>query len=261
VEERNHQLGGAAQIGRHRGARDRLQGRSEEDLDKAAEWFTARKLPVSWPNVPFQGRTLRTVDSVGMPIDLYFKMDRVPSMLQKYATYKGARIQRIDHINCFTPDVQKSYDFYNELGFASRDDRDPKAPIRSSGPSGCSAGGSTTILRSPTVRAAPAPRSACGIRNALDIMHTCDVMATSGFSAKHGARPGATASPNAFFLLRARSGRPPRRAVHSELSDRRYRPRGRSAGRSTTPSARRCGDTGAEVVVRGRFALQGRPGA
>src|SRR4051812_31097416 len=90
---------------------------SEEDLDKAAGWFTARKMPVSWPKLPFQGRTLRAVDPVGMPIDLYFTMDRLPSMLQKYATYKGARIQRIDHINCFTPDVQASYEFYNELGF------------------------------------------------------------------------------------------------------------------------------------------------
>ncbi len=52
-----------------------------------------------------------------MPIDLYFKMDRVHPMLQKYAAYQGARIQRIDHINCFTPDVQASYDFYTELGF------------------------------------------------------------------------------------------------------------------------------------------------
>src|SRR3954471_22375610 len=56
---------------------------AEEDLDKAAEWLAARRLPVSWPNVPFQGRTLRTVDPVGMPFDLYFKMDRVKPMLQK----------------------------------------------------------------------------------------------------------------------------------------------------------------------------------
>src|SRR6185503_19110784 len=78
---------------------------SEEDLDKAAEWLERRKLPVSWPNVPFQGRTLRTADPVGMPVDFYHTMDRLPSMLQKYAAYQGARIQRIDHINCFTPDV------------------------------------------------------------------------------------------------------------------------------------------------------------
>ena len=38
-------------------------------------------------------------------------------MLRKYAAYKGARIQRIDHINCFTPDVQASYDFYTDIGF------------------------------------------------------------------------------------------------------------------------------------------------
>src|SRR5215470_16775084 len=90
---------------------------SEEDLDRAAAWFTRRNLPVSFPRVPFQGRTLRTADTFGMPLDFYFRMDQSQSMLQKYAAYKGARIQRIDHINCFTPDVQASYDFYAEIGF------------------------------------------------------------------------------------------------------------------------------------------------
>src|SRR5213079_948182 len=61
---------------------------AEDDLDKAAAWLSARGLPVSWPKLPFQGRTLRTLDVVGMPLDLYFSMDRVPSMLQKYAAYK-----------------------------------------------------------------------------------------------------------------------------------------------------------------------------
>src|ERR1044071_7606968 len=51
----------------------------EEDLDKAAAWLSARKLPVSWPNVPFQARTLRTVDPVGMPVDLYHTRDRGPA--------------------------------------------------------------------------------------------------------------------------------------------------------------------------------------
>ncbi len=47
-----------------------------------------------------------------MPLDFYFSMDQGDRMLQRYAAYQGARIQRIDHINCFTPDVQGSYDFY-----------------------------------------------------------------------------------------------------------------------------------------------------
>src|SRR5205085_2611893 len=77
---------------------------SEEDLDKAAAWLQCRNLPVEWPEHPHQGRTLRTHDPVGMPIDLYFKMDRVKPALQQYTLHLGARIQRLDHINCFTPD-------------------------------------------------------------------------------------------------------------------------------------------------------------
>jgi catechol 2,3-dioxygenase len=90
---------------------------SEEDLDRAAFWFGRRNLPTAFPELPYQGRTLRTADIFGMPLDLYARMDRSECMLQKYAAHQGARIQRIDHLNCFTPDVQASYDFYSELGF------------------------------------------------------------------------------------------------------------------------------------------------
>ena len=87
---------------------------SEEDLDRAAFWFGRRNLPTSFPDLPYQGRTLRTVDTLGMPLDLYAQMDRSDCMLQQYSYHLGARIQRIDHLNCFTPDVQASYDFYRE---------------------------------------------------------------------------------------------------------------------------------------------------
>src|SRR5579863_1360206 len=35
---------------------------SEEDLDRAAFWFRRRNLPTSFPELPHQGRTLRTAD-------------------------------------------------------------------------------------------------------------------------------------------------------------------------------------------------------
>ena len=172
----------------------------EEDLDKAAEWLAARKLPVSWPNVPFQGRTLRTVDPVGMPIDLYFKMDRVKSMLQKYAVYQGARIQRIDHINCFTPDVQASYDFYNQLGFrltetTETEDADPKLWAV-----WMQRRGSTHDLAFTNGRGPRLHHIGVWNAHALDILHTCDVMATSGYLANMERGPGRHGIANAFFL-------------------------------------------------------------
>jgi catechol 2,3-dioxygenase len=173
---------------------------SEEDLDKAAEWLSARGLPVSWPKLPFQGRTLRTVDPVGMPIDLYFKMDRVPSMLQKYSAYKGARIQRIDHLNCFTPDVQASYDFYTELGFRLTETTETEGADPKLWAVWMQRRGSTHDLAFTNGRGPRLHHIGVWNVHALDILNTCDVMATSGYLANMERGPGRHGIANAFFL-------------------------------------------------------------
>ena len=99
VEERNHH---SIVLRQSRTADVRALGfklASEEDLDRAAFWFGRRNLPTSFVEVPFQGRTLQTADTLGMPLEFYARMDQAPLMLQKYGAYHGARIQRIDHIN------------------------------------------------------------------------------------------------------------------------------------------------------------------
>jgi catechol 2,3-dioxygenase len=174
---------------------------SEDDLDRAAEWFARRNLPTAFPDVPFQGRTLRTADTTGMPLEFYFKMVQGERMLQRYAAYQGARIQRIDHINCFTPDVQASYDFYTELGFRlteyteTDDSRDPKL-------------WAVWLHRKGNVHDLAFTNGAgprlhhIGVWTAssLDILHICDVMATSGYLANMERGPGRHGISNAFFL-------------------------------------------------------------
>ena len=173
---------------------------AEEDLDKAAEWLERRKLAVSWPNVPFQARTLRFHDPVGMPIDLYFKMDRVKPMLQKYAAYQGARIQRIDHINCFTPDVQKSYDFYTELGFRLTETTETEGADPKLWAVWMQRRGSTHDLAFTNGKGPRLHHIGVWNSNALDILHTCDVMATCGYLANMERGPGRHGIANAFFL-------------------------------------------------------------
>jgi len=172
----------------------------EEDLDKAAAWLEGRKLPVSWPNVPFQGRTLRFHDPVGMPVDFYFKMDRVKPMLQKYAAYQGARIQRIDHINCFTPDVQASYDFYTELGFRLTETTETEGADPKLWAVWMQRRGSTHDLAFTNGKGPRLHHIGVWNCNALDILHTCDVMATSGYLANMERGPGRHGIANAFFL-------------------------------------------------------------
>jgi catechol 2,3-dioxygenase len=173
---------------------------SEEDLDRAAFWFGRKNLPVSFPELPHQGRTLRTADVTGMPLDLYFRMEQTERMLQKYAAYQGARIQRIDHINCFTPDVQASYDFYADIGFrlteyTETDDPDPKLWAVWMHRKGNVHDLAFTNGRGPRLH-----HIGVWTAGALDILHICDVMATSGYVANMERGPGRHGISNAFFL-------------------------------------------------------------
>lgn len=200
AEERNHH---SIVLRRAREAGVRALGlklASEEDLDRAATWFRRRNLPTAFADVPFQARTLRTADEFGMPIDFYAHMDQSPSMLQHYAAHQGARIQRIDHLNCFTPDVQASYDFYTALGFrlteySETDDADPRL-------------WAVWLHRKGNVHDL-AFTNGVGPRlhhvglwtpGVLDIIHICDVMATSGYLANMERGPGRHGISNAFFL-------------------------------------------------------------
>ena len=173
---------------------------SEEDLDRAASWFGRRNLPTAFPEVPHQGRTLRTADIFGTPLDLYAQMQQSECMLQKYAAHQGARIQRIDHLNCFTPDVQASYDFYAALGFrlteyTETEGADPKL-------------WAVWLHRKGNVHDLAftngvGPRlHHVGLWTAgvLDIIHICDVMATCGYLANMERGPGRHGISNAFFL-------------------------------------------------------------
>jgi catechol 2,3-dioxygenase len=173
---------------------------SEQDLDRAAAWFGRRNLPVSFPDLPFHGPTLRTADIFGMPLDFYFAMDRRESMLQKYAAYKGGRIQRIDHINCFTPDVQTSYDFYTEIGFrlteyTETEDLDPKLWAVWMHRKGNVHDLAFTNGAGPRLH-----HIGMWTPGALDIIHLCDVMATSGYLSNMERGPGRHGISNAFFL-------------------------------------------------------------
>ena len=174
---------------------------SEQDLDRAAAWFERRNLPVSFPDVPFQGRTLRTADVFGMPLDFYVRMDQSENMLRKYAAHKGARIQRIDHINCFTPDVQASYDFYTDIGFRlteyteTDDTRDPRLWAVWMHRKGNVHDLAFTNGTGPRLH-----HIGMWTASALDILHICDVMATSGYVTNMERGPGRHGISNAFFL-------------------------------------------------------------
>jgi catechol 2,3-dioxygenase len=200
VEERNHH---SIVLRRARAPEIRALSfklASEADLDRAAAWFMHRNLPVAFPNVPFQGRTLRTADDFGTPLEFYVRMDQVPSMLQRYAAHQGARIQRIDHINCFTPDVQASYDFYTEIGFRLTEYTETDEDDTRLWAVWMHRKGNVHDLAFTNGTGPRLHHIGLWVAGATDILHICDVMATSGYLANMERGPGRHGISNAFFL-------------------------------------------------------------
>jgi catechol 2,3-dioxygenase len=173
---------------------------SEEDLDRAAAYFKSRDLRQSFVERPYQGRTLHAVDPLGVPIELYFEMEKRERLLQRYAAYKGVHPQRLDHFNVFAPDVQGSMDFYAALGFrlteyAQDDGLDGRIAA-----AWMHRKGNVHDLAFTTGDGPRLHHLAYWVPSPLHIIHLCDVMATSGYLANLERGPGRHGISNAFFL-------------------------------------------------------------
>ncbi|GBQ27803.1 catechol 2,3-dioxygenase [Gluconacetobacter sacchari DSM 12717] len=172
---------------------------SEADLDKGAAYFRDLDYPVEWVVRPYQGRTFRTRDNSGIPLEFYFKMDRLAPIHQKYALYHGVKPLRIDHFNCFSTDVDASVSFYNKLGFRTTEYTEDEASGRLWAAWMHRKGGvhdiAFTCGRGPRLH-----HTAFWVPTPLNIIDLLDLMATTGYVANIERGPGRHGISNAFFL-------------------------------------------------------------
>lgn len=176
---------------------------SEADLDLLADHLTGLGLPVEWTEPYAQGRTLQARDPFGTPMEFYFEMVQVKRNLQLYGTYQGCQPMRIDHFNCFTPNVQASHDFYTlELGFKpveyteTDDGREPPELWAI----WMHRKGNVHDLALTNGAGPRLHHVAIWVPTALNIIHLCDVMATTGYLDNMERGPGRHGISNAFFL-------------------------------------------------------------
>jgi len=172
---------------------------AEEELDKANDWFTGKGYKVEWVERPYQGRTLRTHDNFGIPIEFYFKMDRLETIHQKYALYKGVKPLRIDHFNCFVPDVDQSVEFWGEMGFRVTEYTEDEESGRLWAAWAHRKGG----VHDMAFTNGTGPRLhhvAFWVPTPLNIIDLLDLMATTGYVGNIERGPGRHGISNAFFL-------------------------------------------------------------
>ncbi|MCW3476961.1 3,4-dihydroxyphenylacetate 2,3-dioxygenase [Limobrevibacterium gyesilva] len=171
----------------------------EDDLDRAAHWFAQQGLPAAWAEVPHQGRTLQATDPLGMPLEFYHAMDQTERLLQHYGAYCGTHPQRIDHINCFTPDVQASHDFYASLGFRTSEYTATEG-TEQLWAVWMHRKGSTHDLAFTNGRGPRLHHIGIWVASITNIIHVCDVLSTTGWLPSLERGPGRHGISNAFFL-------------------------------------------------------------
>ena len=172
---------------------------SEDDLDRAAAFFGERNIVTEWIERPYQGRTLAARDPFGTPLEFYHRMERLPPIHQKYALYKGVRPLRIDHFNCFSPNVDQSTAFYAAMGFRVTEYTEDECTKRLWAVWMHRKGGVHDIAftngRGPRLH-----HTAFWVPNPLAIIDLLDLMATTGYLANIERGPGRHGISNAFFL-------------------------------------------------------------
>ncbi len=172
---------------------------NEPDLEKAKAFFDSKGLPTAWVERPYMGKTLRTRDPFGTPLEFYVKMDRLAPIHQQYSLYKGVKPLRIDHFNCFSADVDGAVDFYNEIGFRTTEYTQDEETGHIWAAWMHRKGGVHDIAFTNGV----GPRlhhTAFWVPNPLVIIDLLDLMSTTGYLANIERGPGRHGISNAFFL-------------------------------------------------------------
>jgi catechol 2,3-dioxygenase len=173
----------------------------ENDLDLIERHCVELGLATAWVKQYAQGRTLQVRDPVGTPLEFCYRFDQVERNLQKYGVYRGCQPQRIDHFNCFTFDVQHSYDFYaQELGFRTTEYTETEDDEPDLWAVWMHRKGNVHDLALTNGAGPRLHHVAIWAPTAMDIIHLCDLMATTGYLEAMERGPGRHGISNAFFL-------------------------------------------------------------
>src|SRR6202140_2953406 len=75
---------------------------NENDLDKAAAFFSENSIAYAFAEAPFHGRTLQFTYPFGFVIELYASMEKRPHLVRRSDLYKGCHPQRRGPLNQFS---------------------------------------------------------------------------------------------------------------------------------------------------------------
>jgi catechol 2,3-dioxygenase len=87
---------------------------SDAALEELAALAETHRLPYRWESEQDRPHMLRMQDPFGFPVAFYFQSVKHPWLLRRFELQHGPAIQRIDHVNLFTPQVERMTNWYKQ---------------------------------------------------------------------------------------------------------------------------------------------------
>jgi len=171
----------------------------EADLGAMIALAQAQKLPYRWESEPDYPKLLRLQDPFGVPVAFYAESVKYPWLLQRYDLQRGPGLQRIDHVNVVTPQVQNMMRWYmDKLAFRlSEYTEDDQGRIWAAW---IQRRGSVHDLALTNGSGPRLHHLAYWMPDAMSIIKACDILAGARESERIERGPGRHGISNAFFV-------------------------------------------------------------
>jgi len=171
----------------------------ETHLTPLAEFLSQRGLWHEFADVPYQGKTLRFIDPVGMHMEIAAEMPVVERKMQQFNEYRSAFPQRLDHYQLITHDVQTATEFWCELGFRLAEYTAPDESDELWG-TWLERKGNTHDIVFTNGKGPQLHHFAFTLPDASALIHACDVSSALGYDDIIDRGPGRHGLSNALFV-------------------------------------------------------------
>ena len=177
---------------------------ADEDLEPLARLLAKRGCRTRWVDKgeeEGQGMALMAQDPWGYPVEFYSEMRGVEWKLQKYGSYRGAKVMRLDHFNVMLPDVASAYDWYvNSLGFGCTETTETEGESPALWAAWLRRKHTCHDIALTTGKGPRVHHAGFTVADRDSILDAADLLAASGFLKSMERGPGRHGVSNAFFL-------------------------------------------------------------
>ncbi len=176
----------------------------DDDLEALHALYAGKGCGVRWTRRGEEeglGRSLRVQDPFGFPVEFYSEMAGEQWRLQKFDSYKGAKVMRLDHFNVMLPDAGSAYSWYvDTLRFGCTETTETEGEKPALWAAWLRRKHTCHDIALTTGKGPRLHHAGFTVPDRISVMDCADILASTGYMDRMERGPGRHGVSNAFVL-------------------------------------------------------------